>query len=81
MLYPEVLKKFCVEKMIDGVFVIPSSIHEVLLMIADKNKADVGYIRQMIKEVNDENVSEVERLSNRLRSVRNCLIFLEVMIF
>ena len=64
MLYPEVLKKFCVEKMIDGVFVIPSSIHEVLLMIADKNKADVGYIKQMIKEVNNENVSEVERLSD-----------------
>ena len=64
MLYPEVLKKFCVEKMIDGVFVIPSSIHEVLLMIADKNKVDVGYIRQMIKEVNYENVSEVERLSD-----------------
>lgn len=49
MLYPEVLKKFCVEKMIDGVFVIPSSIHEVLLMIADKNKADIGYIKRMIK--------------------------------
>ena len=64
MLYPEVLKKFCVEKMIDGVFVISSSIHEVLLMIADKNKADVGYIRRMIKEVNYENVSEVERLSD-----------------
>ena len=64
MLYPEVLKKFCVEKMIDGVFVIPSSIHEVLLMIADKNKADVGYIKRMIKEVNNENVSEVERLSD-----------------
>ena len=66
MLYPEVLKKFCVEKMIDGVFVIPSSIHEVLLMIADKNKADVEYIKQMIKEVNNENVSEVERLSDSL---------------
>ena len=64
MLYPEVLKKFCVEKMIDGVFVIPSSIHEVLLMIADKNKADIGYIKRMIKEVNNENVSEVERLSD-----------------
>ena len=62
--YPEVLKKFCVEKMIDGVFVIPSSIHEVLLMIADKNKADIGYIKRMIKEVNNENVSEVERLSD-----------------
>ena len=47
-----------------GVFVILSSIHEVLLMIADKNKVDVGYIRQMIKEVNYENVSEVERLSD-----------------
>lgn len=47
------------EKMIDGVFVILSSIHEVLLMIADKNKADVEYIRRMIKEVNNENVSEV----------------------
>ena len=66
MLYPEVLKKFCVEKMIDGVFVIPSSIHEVLLMIADKNMADVEYIRRMIKEVNNENVSEVERLSDSL---------------
>ena len=64
MLYPKVLKKFCVEKMIDGVFVIPSSIHEVLLMIADKNKADIGYIKRMIKEVNNENVSEVERLSD-----------------
>ena len=66
ILYPEVLKKFCVEKMIDGVFVILSSIHEVLLMIADKNKADVEYIRRMIKEVNNENVSEVERLSDSL---------------
>ena len=66
MLYPEVLKEFCEEKMIGGVFVIPSSIHEVLLMIADKNKADVGYIKQMIKEVNNENVSEVERLSDSL---------------
>lgn len=66
MLYPEVLKEFCEEKMIGGVFVIPSSIHEVLLMIADKNKADVGYIRRMIKEVNNENVSEVERLSDSL---------------
>ena len=64
--YPEVLKKFCVEKMIDGVFVIPSSIHEVLLMIADKNKADIGYMRRTIKEVNNENVSEVERLSDSL---------------
>ena len=54
------------EKMIDGVFVILSSIHEVLLMIADKNKADVEYIRRMIKEVNNENVSEVERLSDSL---------------
>ena len=60
MLYTEVLKKFCVEKMIDGVFVIHSSIHEVLLMIADTNKADIGYMRRMIKEVNNENVSEVE---------------------
>lgn len=66
MLYPEVLKEFCEEKMIGGVFVIPSSIHEVLLMIADKNKADVGYIKQMIKEVDNENVSEVERLSDSL---------------
>ena len=66
ILYPEVLKKFCVEKMIDGVFVILSSIHEVLLMIADKNKDDVEDIRRMIKEVNNENVSEVERLSDSL---------------
>ena len=35
-------------------------------MIADKNKADVEYIRRMIKEVNNENVSEVERLSDSL---------------
>lgn len=58
------LKEVLCGKMIDGVFVISSSIHEVLLMIADKNKADVGYIRRMIKEVNYENVSEVERLSD-----------------
>ena len=35
-----------------------------ICMLYPENKADVGYIRQMIKEVNDENVSEVERLSN-----------------
>lgn len=58
------LKEVLCGKMIDGVFVIPSSIHEVLLMIADKNKADIGYIKRMIKEVNNENVSEVERLSD-----------------
>ena len=36
----------------------------MLLVIADENEVDVGYIRQMIKEVNYENVSEVERLSD-----------------
>lgn len=60
------VKEVLCGKMIDGVFVILSSIHEVLLMIADKNKADVEYIRRMIKEVNNENVSEVERLSDSL---------------
>ena len=61
MLYPDLLKNFSGE--IDSnIYIIPSSIHEVLLLPTDENdKAES--IKQLIKVVNDTQVEEEEVLS------------------
>ncbi len=61
MLYPDLLKKF--SAVIDSsMYIIPSSIHEVLLLPADKND-EAESIKQMVKEVNDTQVEAEEVLS------------------
>ena len=34
----------------DGVYMIPSSVHEFLLLVMDKEYVNCGYVKQMIKE-------------------------------
>lgn len=54
IVYPDVLKNFCKEKNMDGVYMIPSSVHEFLLLVMDKEYVNCGYVKQMIKEANRE---------------------------
>ena len=58
ILYPDVLKNFCKEKNMDGVYMIPSSVHEFLLLVMDKEYVNCGYVKQMIKEANKESLSD-----------------------
>lgn len=60
MLYPNILSDFA--KTLNGdFFILPSSIHECLLLPAEGNDADA--LRQMVREVNDTQVAEEEILS------------------
>ena len=61
MLYPDLLKNFSAA-VDSSLYIIPSSIHEVLLLPTDEND-DAENIKQMIKEVNDTQVEEEEVLS------------------
>ena len=44
ILYPDVLKNFCIEKNMDGVYMIPSSVHEFLLLVLDKKYVNCGNV-------------------------------------
>jgi len=48
-----------------GIYVIPSSIHEVILL-PERPEYNSVYIRQMIRDVNDTQLDLEERLSNNL---------------
>ncbi|MCR4750207.1 MAG: DUF5688 family protein [Lachnospiraceae bacterium] len=61
MLLDDVLDSFCIEKGIKTLCIIPSSIHEVLLIPAETNEDDIN---NMITDVNATQVAEHERLSN-----------------
>lgn len=62
MLYPDVLKNFAA-LVKDDLFILPSSIHEVLLSPV-KTSLSIEEINQMIEEINELEVSPEERLSN-----------------
>lgn len=64
MLYPEVLKNFS-GKLGKNIYIIPSSVHEVLLM-PETDNMDVEAIQKIIQEVNDTKVDDVEILSYSL---------------
>ena len=62
MLNDELLRRFsavCEKDLI----VIPSSIHECILIPASEDMADWGCIAQMVREINDTVVAEKEVLS------------------
>ena len=64
LLYPELLKRM--GKLFSGsFFVIPSSIHEVLLLKATEGE-DTEYLNRMICEVNEQKVLPEEVLSNHV---------------
>lgn len=46
-------------------YVLPSSVHEVLL-VADNGSMELGYLEEMVRSVNETEVSPAERLSNNV---------------
>ena len=45
---------------------IPSSVHEFLLLVMDKKYVNCGYVKQMIKEANKESLEKEDVLSDNL---------------
>ena len=62
ILYPGFLKKFA-EKMGDDLYILPSSIHEVLLLPASYD-VEVEFLKEMVSQINREEVLPEERLSD-----------------
>jgi len=63
MLYPGILKQIG-ERLDSDFLIIPSSIHELIIMKINGISMDVQQVNEMICEVNEVQVSEEERLSN-----------------
>lgn len=64
ILYPELIKDFA-DTLKSNLYIIPSSIHEVLLLpVAEFN--GIGELKDMIREINDTQVKKEEVLSNSL---------------
>ena len=64
MLYPDLLRKIA-DRMDSSYYIIPSSIHELLLIPA-AGFADRDELKAMICEINDTHVAPEERLSYSL---------------
>ena len=64
MLFLDVIKNFA-NRIESSLYIIPSSIHELLLVPAE-DFTDSGHFKNMIKEVNDTQVKKEERLSYSL---------------
>lgn len=65
MLYKKNLFMFCEEKGIDSVFILPSSLHEIILVPRFKG-ADEKCLQSMISEINATQVAADEVLSDNL---------------
>ena len=65
IMYKELFDEFCIQHSLNSVYIIPSSINELILLPIDDN-INPAAIQQMIREVNRENVSEEEFLSDNL---------------
>ncbi len=61
MLYPDLICQFS-DRIGKNLFIIPSSVHELLLLPAD-HKDEASEIRCMIREINDTQVRVEEILS------------------
>lgn len=64
MLYQNVLKNFA-EKMKTNLYILPSSVHEVLL-IPDRKEFGPNQLRNMVRDVNDTELSTEEILSYQI---------------
>ncbi|MDE6219258.1 MAG: hypothetical protein K2G51_02305 [Lachnospiraceae bacterium] len=64
MLYPNLIQDFA-DAIGSSLYIIPSSIHELLLLPTEHNE-ESGEIKNMIKEINDTQVSKEEILSYSL---------------
>ena len=65
LLYKNTLKEFS-EKENTDFYIIPSSVHEVLLISAENNNISVGDLRKIVEEVNRTELSEEEILSDNI---------------
>lgn len=65
MMYPNVLKDFANEQGVD-LFVIPSSVHEVILV--PKKDGSAKRLNEILNDVNQNSVDPIEILSNRIYS-------------
>ena len=63
ILYPGVLKDFAIEKDMDF-YVIPSSVHEVILV--PKKKSNASKLNDILNDVNKNNLDPVEMLSDHI---------------
>lgn len=63
MLLEDVLQDFCMKHGMDSVYIIPSSLHEVILT---STNIPMCQVNAMIQDVNDTQVSEWERLSDHV---------------
>ena len=74
MLYPGVLKNLA-DKVDDDLVILPSSIHEVLLM-PEKDSGEAEHMNRMVREVNRSSVDRADRLSDHIYYFRRegCLI-------
>ena len=65
MTYPEILREFAMQHQVEKVIVIPSSIHEALLLIGENVlETEFDYFNAMVQEVNDTTVNDDEILNN-----------------
>jgi hypothetical protein len=65
LLYPGVLKEF-VEKTGYDLFILPSSLHEIILVPVTSNDYRVEDLKSMVSEVNQNNVPREDILSNNV---------------
>ena len=65
MMYPNVLKDFANEQDVD-LFIIPSSVHEVILV--PKEGGSAKRLNEILNDVNQNSVDPIEILSNRIYS-------------
>lgn len=64
MLYPDEIKNFA-DRLGQDIIILPSSIHEVLL-VADSGNYDFEDMSRLVKEINDTEVPPEDRLSNQI---------------
>ena len=64
-LYPKVIETIS-KKLESSIVIIPSSVHEVIVLPYDRVKIEAGAIYQMVKEVNSSVVEEGEILSDNV---------------
>lgn len=64
MLYDDILSSFA-HKLQHNLFILPSSIHEVIL-VPDNSAVSKESLMHMVKEVNEKEVSDIERLSDQV---------------
>lgn len=64
MIYPGVLKKIA-EELEQSFYILPSSIHEVIIM-GDTGEKDPRFLKEMVREVNDTQVLPEEILSEHV---------------